>query len=72
MKWKNLLPVCVSKFFLFRVDPFTKGIIVQESKKEVTEVVSLVKKCRTIYKVYLITVSLFKQWNIQRDKFKKF
>ena len=33
-----------SKFFPFRVDPNQKGLGVQESKKEVTHVISLVKK----------------------------
>ena len=40
LKRMNLLP---SKFFLFRIDPFTLGFFVQESKQEVTKSISLVK-----------------------------
>ena len=45
-KGKNLLPFGAngSKFFSFRVDPFWKDSV-QESKQEVTKVVSLVKSC---------------------------
>ena len=41
-----------SKFFSFRVDPFQKGLGVQESKQEVTNVDSFIikgKKCTKCY-----------------------
>ena len=39
-----------SIFLPFRVDPFSEGLGVQESKQEVTQVVSLLKKWWKIYK----------------------
>ena len=43
----NLLPLR-SKLFPFRVDLISEGIRVQESKQEVTKVVSLVKIMNTL------------------------
>ena len=37
-----------SKFFPFRVDPFQKGLGVQESKQEVTKVISLAKMAENL------------------------
>ena len=42
LKRKNLLPL-LSRSFPFRVDPFQKGLGLQDGKLEVTKVVSLVK-----------------------------